>query len=476
MLTANDSWLLPALDETGVRYLFGAPELARGHAPAVPIAPWQAESPTSGLEGEGKLVPIAMAAAVRAGARPHVSALWVIAASAALAALALAWAVGGVGGVGAAVLGGVLLLASPLTADAVTVVGPDVALAALVLLLLGALTYRPTGHLLHGGLAALAWATGPAGLGAAAVAVLWPMALESTPSRRVRGTLLALAPAAALVLAGMRWPWLAPPAWHWGGTSGLGAVLDGLAAWGGHGAPGAWGRATGAVLPLALALVALREARTAPKPRHPVAWSDPAAPDALALHFRPAAVALALGTAAGAAGAALGPLDRPWLATSLVLSALAAASVVRLDRRRRSALARAPLLLLLTWVAVGAWRTGGRLSDLRATGRGVTERVWVASPVIRWIDNRSAPYDRIYASEPALVLLQTGRGARSLPPPGGAHLDAFADRFAASPGAIVLTGGDATDAWAVTLSGRLGLTETVRAEEGRVLVPEVSRP
>ena len=107
-------------------------------------------------------------------------------------------------------------------------------------------------------------------------------------------------------------------------------------------------------------------------------------------------------------------------------------------------------------------------SALQADGKGHTAAKWVASEVIRWVDNRSQPYPVIYASHPTLLLLQSGRVARALPTQEG-HGLAFLEAFQAAPGAVVLTGESASVHEA--LVAPLDLREVVRATEGRVLVP-----
>jgi len=467
VLAANRGWLFPALEETGVRYLAAAPDLAAGRAPAIPLARWDAASPTSGLEGEGKLMPLLMAAAVKGGARPHVAGLWTLAGSAALAVVALSWAVGGVAGAGGALAVGLLVLCAPPGTAAATLLGPLLLLAAMVAVLLGTMTYQPRWSPAHGALAAMAWLAHPAGVGAVAAAVVWPAARSYTPAEKARKVLWAAAAPFALLAAGAVWPLVDPPT---RGTSGAALVgaLQGLLRAAGAGAGGWMGVLAGLVALVALGGLTLAEARSTPVPPPDTHWSDPAAADVLAARFRPAAGLLAL---SGLMAAAWAPgTATPWLPSSWVLLALAAAVSARWRRRFRGPLSWAPLVVLLAWAVTAGWSSRGELVRLRRTGRGVTAVVWVDSPVIRWIDNRSRPWAEIYASDPALVLLQTGRGARSLPVDTTQWGD-FARRFEARPGALVLTGADNSDPRVDALRARLGLAEVVRAPEGRVLVP-----
>ncbi len=294
VLALNRWWLFPALDETGVRYIAAAPDLAAGRAPAIPLAAWDAASPTSGLEGEGKLMPLLMAVAVRGGARPHVAGLWVLAGSAALAMLALAWVVGGVAGVGGALAMGLLVLCAPPGPAAATLLGPDLLLTALVALLLGAMTYQPRWSAAHGVLAALAWLAHPAGVGAVAAAVVWPAARGGSRHEKFRGVALATAAPLLLLAAGTRWPLLDPPARGASGAA-LANGLRGLTEAAGAGLGGGGGLLLGVAVFAGLGALTLVEAGSTPTPPADPHWSDPAAADLLAARFRPAAGLLTLG-------------------------------------------------------------------------------------------------------------------------------------------------------------------------------------
>ncbi len=82
--------------------------------------------------------------------------------------------------------------------------------------------------------------------------------------------------------------------------------------------------------------------------------------------------------------------------------------------------------------------------------------------------SRGCPYPLLYASEPALLLLQSGRSARGIPVADAKRAD-FVESFRARPGAIVLSG-TARDQ-AESLAADLGLMEVVTTEEGIVLIP-----
>jgi len=470
VLAVNRHWLLPSLDDTGVRYLTAAPQLAAGATPAVPIAPWDATSATTGLEGVGTLMPILMAVTSAGGTRVHVAALWVLCGAAAVAVLALAWTAGGAAGVPAALLAGALVAAAPCTLDAVTAVDPSILLASLVALMVGVMVYRPRWNPAHGLLAALAWLSHPAGAGAVAAATVWPVASGERRARKGTAALLAAAPAALLLALGARWPLLSPPGAPGAGPAfhALLAAIQGLLSASAPFAGGAGWLPAGAALLAALGALVVTEARATPTPPPMPHWTDPAAADLLALRLRRASAVTALAALIGTAWG--GRVGGGWLPAALLLLALGVVAAARWARRIRGPVGWGPVALLLLWGGAAAWTTRTRALDLRTDGRGLTARVWVASPVVRWLDNRARPYGEIYASEPALVLVQSGRGARALPRGEGDDA-AFAARFAAHPGAVVLTGPDATDRRAAELSRLLGVRVVVRSGEGRVLVP-----
>lgn len=471
VLSANAHWLFPAQGETGVRYFVSAPVIARGEIPLTPWLPAGQAAPQDALAGRGRLMPALMAALVRQGAKPHVAALWVLAGSAAVVVLGLGWAAGGVAGMPGALVAGLMLLAAPLSLEAVTVLGPDALLAALAALLLGTLTYRPRMSALHGAVAALGWWAHPAGIGLLAVAMVWPFS-RAAGSRRGMGRVgaagLAALPALLLLAAGTLHPLVALPGLGGGDIPSAGAVLSGVLSFAAAGIPGSAGLVLGGLIMMLLAGMVIWEARSTPPPPADPHWSDPAAPDALALTFRPAAALVALGAVMGAwASGATEAVGAPCFAAAVPLAGLAGASVARWKRKRSWARSWIPVAGLALWMALsvsGSWRT---LTHLRETGRGYTAAHWVASPLIRWIDNESASVPVLYADQPALILLQTGRPTREFRLDAGG-LGALAAAFAEAPGAVVVTGADVVAA-SHRLADRLGLRVLVEDPFGRVL-------
>ncbi|HSG06895.1 MAG TPA: hypothetical protein VLA36_00965 [Longimicrobiales bacterium] len=468
VLTANNHWLFPAQGETGARYVLSAPALARGEIPITPWIPSGHTTPQNALAGRAPLMPALMAGLIHQGVRPHVSALWILAGSAALVVLGVSWVTGGVAGMAGALATALILMVAPLSLETVTVLGPDALLAATSAFLLGAMTYRPKASAIHGALGAMAWLAHPAGLGLLAVSIVWPFSRRDAAGARrflLAGT--AVLPALLLMAAGLRHPLLRLPVLPGGATSSAGGALSGAMAFLGAGLPGAAGVVLGGGLGLLLIGLVVAEARATPPPPSPVHWSDPAARDALALAFRPAAALVALGALLGAwaAGTPEDP-SAPWFAATVPAAALAGTAVVRWTRRQTSGHRWVPLAILTVWLAASAMGSRHTLRDLRETGRGYTSAHWVDSPVIRWIDNRSGPYAILYADQPALVFLQTGRPSRELDL-GSRGLEAFVSDFEEEPGALVLTGGALPVA--DTLASRLDLRVLAEDPRGRAL-------
>lgn len=524
VLALNRTWLLPAVDDDGVGFLVSAERIAaeEGAAPSSASTPITATS----IRDRGPAVSLAMSLVVRAGRRPFVAALWVLALSAAVLAGAASWAAGGAGGMLGGILGGLTTLLSTGALLSGTSVEAALPLAAVAVVLLGSLAYRPRWSGVHGALGALAWWVHQAGIGAAAVAVLWPLrglvgrrfanrtplagsanvthgpeAADTTNALRTSVLYALLALALILLLAAastaiaaasaaaptaFSLPRLPAPE-----LPAAAAALAGLLRWAGAGLPGIVGLLAGAGALVALALLAADELRRTPAPPPDVHWSDPRAADLVWGSLAPAAALLSGGLAVGAAvtAASAGPIADVWFAPAVPLAVLAGAAAARRGRAVRS--------VLLAWLLVSTVTAAFAFRTLRAEGRGHTRAVWVASEVIRWVDNRSAPWAVLYASDPGLVFFQSGRAARALPHlepavagndvaepdaptrapgPAASIPDAFRAAFRAHPGPLILTDGAAggAEVWARAL----GLAEAVRVPEGVVLVPsvEMNRP
>ncbi len=479
-LTANDSWLLPALDGTGVEVLLSATSVAEGGEAVVAVAPWDAPEATRPPGPRAAALAGGVATLVRRGVRPHVAGLWVLAGALVLLVVALGWAVGGGAGFEAGLLGGALLLASPLGVHAVTTLRPELPAAALVALVVGSQAYRPRWYLLHGTVAAAAWALHPAGAGAVAAAALWPWALRrgipgvrragggDGRGRTALGSAGALLPAAVLLVLGPTVDGLPSLPAVVGAEPSLDPLL-GTLRWAGAGLGGAVGALLGAAVLATGAALAVGIGAGAEPVDAEVAWDHPRAPELVAARARIAAGLAVLGTAvAGAAAGATEALEAP-----AVLVAAPAAVLLALVAARAIAGARPPA----RWVAVGVvavWLlvSGGRAvataGALRADGRGFTSGAWVQSETVRWLDNRLPRGLALYASEPRLVLIQTALPARGLPA-SGSSLEAFGAHLRRVPGALVLTGPDT--ARADELERALGLATAHRGERGRILLP-----
>ena len=476
VLALNTGWLLPSVDADGLAYLQVAPALAAGEAPVLPAPTWDDPTATTGLEGRGTAAPLLMSVAVGGGARPHVAALWFLALAAGLLALTAAWVGGGVAGVPGAVVAAAAVCASPLTVETVTSIRPDILVAAAVGFQLGLMVYRPRWNVAHGAAAALAWLAHPVGVGAVAAAAVWPLRGGAGAGRGwgrgAAGAVLAVLPAAVLMASGsVLHGLLVPASLLASGTPSFEGVATGalgiLRSFGG-GIPGVVGVALGVLVVPAAALAVVRERRgRAPVPED-VHWSDPRAVDLLAGRLVPAAgiLSLALTLTALWTGDGGGGLARPWMAALTPVAVLVSASVARVWQGRSGSPGRLPGVVLALWLLTSATAGAFTFRSIRTEGRGYTRAIWVSSEVTRWLDNRSAPYPVIYASDPGLLQLVSGRVARRLPPPDGQD-DALRAAFLAAPGAVVLT--DDAVAWGEGLADLLGLEVVVGVEEGAVL-------
>lgn len=472
VLGLNNSWLLPALDDTGVAYLLSSEALAAGEAPVVPLAPWDADRPVSGLGRRGSLVPLAMSVVMRTDTRSHVAALWVLAGAAALAALSVAWVAGATSGVSGALLAAGFLFLTPFSADLMTAVRPELALLALLGLLLGTMTYQPRWSLAHGALAALAWLAHPVGLGAVAATVVWGATRDGRRPRRLAGTVLAAIPAAALLGSGdVAHGLLLPSPLVAGELHVSWAPLSGLLRWSGAGVPGAWGLVIGLAFALyAVLLIGLEQMRSPVVPTD-VHWSDRLAPDMLTERMRPAAATLTLGIVVAALVVhGDGALRLPWAPALLPLSVLVGSATARWVRREAGVWRAIPIVMTTVWVALGASLFVREASRTRHEGRGHTRARWVQSDLVRWIDNRAGPYGTLYADQPLLIYIQTGRVAHAIP--SRSHdAAAFATRFAMNPGPVILTDDQREPGQSDLLVELLHVHEEVAVPEGRILLP-----
>ena len=474
ILTLNSHWLLPAVDDDGMAYLVAAPQLAAGQAPDIPLVTWDAADPTTGLEDRGTAMPLTMAALMGTGRRAYVTALWLLAVSAGLAVLTAAWVGGGVAGIPGALAAGLALAASPLMIEAVTAIRPEVLVMAMVGLQLGLMTYRPRWSVLHGIPAAVAWLAHPVGLGAVAAALVWPLREKRDP-RSLGAAALAAIPSIGLLATGsVMHGTLVPPGLSGPSAAGAWSAAVGILRWAGTGLGGFIGPVFGLVVAVAILGLVLADLLGTQDPPPDVHWSDPAAADALAMHLRPAAgiLVLALGAAAVLTAGSGSGFAQPWAPMALPLTVLAASSAIRRGQGRSGAKSLVPVAVLVAWLSMSSVNAVLTFRTIRAEGRGHTAAVWVASEVIRWVDNRSAPYPLLYASEPALILLQSGRSARGIPSPGANRAD-FVESFRAHPGPIVLSG-TARDQ-AESLAAELGMVQAVTTEEGIILIPDPSQ-
>lgn len=466
VLLANDSWLLPALDDRGAEALAASASLARDGPATSPVAAWAAPDSLRAVPPGRAALPLAMAGLAPSGIRPHVTGLWVMAGGLAAAALGVSWVAGGAGGIPAALAAVAFLIVSPAVVRVATVLGPDAMIMAAVAVLLGTLVYRPEWPALHGAVAGLAWVLAPVGLGAVAAASAWPLL---RPHRDVAGRRAVAAAVVFLAGAGVAaGAWLLDPLLLPGFPVPVpgegGGALAGLVGWAGTGMDGAAGVAVAGLAVLAAGLLVVADRRAASVPPAATAWYDPAVNDLLSARARTAALVLAAGLVLAALlGGGLGA----WVAALPPLAVVMGLSAVRVARRGASSMRLLPVAALGAWLVASGVHAAMALQAVRADGAHHTARVWVESPVVRWLDNQAPPDLPLYADAPFLVQVQIGRPALDLE--GALHTpEAFAEAFAQRPGVIVLT---RTREAADALLARLGLVTVVDAPEGRVLVP-----
>lgn len=467
-LSVNEGWLLPAVDETGVAYLLAAPAMAVDEEATLPWAMWDSEEPVTAFEGRAPLMPRLMAVLLPIRPQPHVAALWTLAGAAGLVLLFSAWAAGGAAGFAGGVAAGLLLIISGAAAGLVTAIRPEIVAMVFVALQLGLMTYKPRWTLLHGAAAGGAWMAHPAGIGAVLAAGIWGVARKGSAATRALAGGAALAVPLGLLLFSPD----APPGRL---TSEAGFVETARSAGGAllTWAGGGWGTPSllvGSVLVPAFILLALLDHVETPTPPSDVHWKDPAAADLLAGALRPAAllVALCLITAALAGyGSGYGSMAAPWALALVPICTLAGATLARVGARQRGDRFLITAFTVL-WLAASGLDAARVLRTDTTEGRALTHRDWVASEIIRWVDNRSDPWPVLYTDQPALLQIQSGRASDRLP----AHtvdLTDFDDVFGSRPGALILT--RSSDLTPDDYMDRLDLRQVMETEQGWVLVP-----
>jgi hypothetical protein len=473
---ANGSWLLPAVDDTGVVYLHAAPQIAAGAEATMPWTSWRSPSSAGPTSEYGAAFAVAMAGMMWVRPVAHVAGLWALALSAGLLLFAVAWVVGGVAGIPGALLAGLALLSSPVLVGLGMSLRPELLLMALVAFQLGLMTYKPTWGLGHGVMASLAWLTHPVGVGAVASAVLWAW-WRPAVGRRWPGVALTLLPPVVLLAVGATGGGLLSPAALPALRAGLGdalpATFTGLLGWAGSGLPGVVGLVLGVVVTLGGVVTVLADMRETPPAPADVHWSDAAAPDQLAEGLRPAAAVLALGLLTPAlvgAGGASGALGAARAAVLVPLVALFSAATTRRFRRQRRPATWLAVGVAALWLLASGFATRDAVRHTVANGRGLSEARWVSSEIVRWVDNRSSPFGTVYTTRPALLVLQSGRTSVTLPR-DRSELPRFVALFAERPGALVVTPEPGDELGAADFADALGLVTVVEVPEGAVLVP-----
>ena len=468
-LAANQGWLLPSVDESGAAYLVAAPQVVVDGATVAPWSEWDGREPDL-LAGRGVALTGVMSALLPLRPQPHVTALWSLAASAAVLMLFVAWTVGGVAGIPGGLLAGAVLASSALGVSLATAIRPEILAMARVARQLGLFTYQPRWWVAHGLVGALCWLALPAGLGCVLAAALVAVWTRDEPQERARAALGTIT--TALAAPAITWvlPWagfasllpVRPPSFG-SATASLRGVVEFMG--GGWGGPSV---VLGLVVGTAAAALVLSEWVETPAVLEPVDWKDPRAPDGLAEAFRPAALiqAVSLLLSTELLGALDGPTSAPWALVIVPVVAVGCAAVARRAARRRWRATVVPAALI--WLGVSALGARTTLTSIQEDGRALTHRSWVSSEVIRWVDNRSDGFTTFYSDEPALLHIQSGERAIRLPR-RTADLDAFADVFQDRPGAVLVTAASRVSANAI--EDALGLEVIEATAEGTILVP-----
>ncbi|MEQ9399385.1 MAG: hypothetical protein RJQ04_09435 [Longimicrobiales bacterium] len=319
VLLANDSWLLPALDDRGAEALAAAASLAAGGPATAPVSSWDAPDSPRGVSTGRVALPLLMSRMVRAGIRPHVTGLWVMAGGLAVAVLAVSWVAGGAAGVPGGIAAVALLIGSSAVVRVGTVLGADAASMAATAVLLGAMVYRPRWSVVHGAVAGVAWVLAPVGLGAVLAAGLWP---RIRPHRApgdggvVRAGIAWLGAGMAVGAAVALHPLLLPGVPGWGG-SGPAVAVGGLVGWVGAGLSGPVAMVVAALAAVAVGVLSAADRRATSLPPSDTPWYDPAVRDLLAARARRAgplvAGAVALAAVADGGTAVGWPWCLPWL-------------------------------------------------------------------------------------------------------------------------------------------------------------------
>lgn len=473
VLSINRSPLLPGVNGDSVEYLSAAQSFASNGTFEVPVANWTDSDSVSVLAHFPPGFPLLISLPLGGSTSAPAAALWVMAVSTGVAVMVVTLLVAETLGLAVGLLTVLLLMVAPVWARLDLAIWSEPSYLAVTAILLYAMVRRPTSAWLHGLLAAAGFAIRYVGVAGTLAVVVWAALQEGGRKQRIARVAWAAAPSAAFLL------W-----WRHRVGSGGGTIRR----LGFYGEPGRnvqqlalllrqwllpaseniglWAVGLVAVAGVAVLVLAARRGIWRDVPRARLLLR------AMVL-FSGCYLAVVVGSRMFADPRI--PFDDRMLAPVLVFVTVAfAASAVELARWGGH------WGLIVLTVAVAAWsvpaflQARGLVSLVNQRGMYFTFMGWTVDPVLRWVENESGAYDRIYTDDPALVYFQTGRHARALPLVGE-DLEAFRGRFREAPAAVVILYppqvGNLPDEDFVQL---LGLRTVVRTRLGAVYVPDAS--
>jgi hypothetical protein len=469
VLTINGTWLTPGAHGDSVAYLSAAESFSEHGTFEVPMTAWSDADSVTSLSHFPPGFPLLMSVPISLGTQSHAAALWVMALSAGVAVAFLALLASEAFGVGAGALFAALLLITPVFVRLHLVIWSEPTYLAITSLLLYAMVKRPGWAWAHGLLACAGLMVRYVGVAGTLAAMGWSVIQAKSARERVTRMVTAGAPSAIFLL----W-WSATvgqggepirEAGFYGGlrtslSQATGMVTEWLV-------PGGWGGGIwpAVVLVVAGALVIGTAARGG-------SWRAPERRPLLqaALLYGGCYVAVVFASRLFADPRI--PFD-----SRLFLPVLALVTLVFAASSTEVARAAGTRGWIVLGLCIGIWGFAALREDrigiaaVNENGIYFTFGAWMSDPVIRWVDNRSAPFETIYSNEPALLYYQSLRHAKELPNEGE-DFEAFRSVFYDRPGAVVIAyplhvGNIPEEVFAEAL----GLSAVVRTSMGAVYVP-----
>jgi 4-amino-4-deoxy-L-arabinose transferase-like glycosyltransferase len=474
----------PGLDPDALSYMGAAESLVAHGTYRIPAAPWTSVDSMSPLAHFPPGYSTALAIPVALGMTPPQAARLVDALAAAVTVITLVLVVGAATSLLAGILLGVALLATPAMATVHLSVLSEPLFLALLALMLAAMVYAPDRPLRAGVVAAFAAMVRYAGVALVGAAVLWPFMWRAPWRERVRDAVIAVLPAALLMVT-----WVVRTRIATGGEH----AIRHFAIYGDLGPTLREGGATlrdwlvpdadtewplphrevvalgAAAVFVALVVLGARSARADPGSR---AWRTLRACAALVACY--AAIVIVSRLVADPAI----PLDERILAPFLMLVATGAAVAIACWwRTTDSHVARAAVAAALVgWCGSSA---SVALDDGRFAldyGSDFASEEWRHSPVLDWARTSGASHP-LYTNWPAAVYFHLHRPSYSLPTEGETEtLASFVDTLRRRNGRVLLFKAvNADDVVAPSLIEQPGLRVLARTSDGVVLAPVSGR-